>query len=366
MINPKTGLEVVFMIKTEDIDKNLKVSHALEKSVKEQFDFYDIEEAPFKIYGVYRDGENFIRIPRSVAETTNAGVKGLNNHTAGGRIRFVTDSPRVALITEMANGGAMSHFAYTGTSGFDLYASYQGFMRYFGTFVSPLGYDGGYESVVNLLTKEERTVNINMPLYNMVKKVYIGIEKGCTVKAAEDLIAPPVVYYGSSITQGGCASRPGNCYQAMIHKELKTDYINLGFSGSARGEDSIMDYIASLDMSLFVYDYDHNAPTPAHLEATHYKGYKKVREAHPDMPVIMMTRPKFHITPEEEERKAIVKATYEKAIAEGDKKVYFVDGAELLDKDMIEFSLVDNCHPNDIGFFGMAKRLLPLIKQFVK
>ncbi|MEE0928994.1 MAG: SGNH/GDSL hydrolase family protein [Acutalibacteraceae bacterium] len=354
------------MVKTADIDKNLKVSHALDPQVKACFDFYDIEEAPFDIRGVYRDGDNFIRLPREVADVTNEGVKGLNNHSAGGRIRFVTDSKRIALIAEMANGGGMPHIAYAGVSGFDLYGSFEGYMRYFGTFVPPLGYDGGYESVVNLPSAQERTININMPLYNCTKKVYIGIEKGSTLKAAEPLNTPPVVYYGSSITQGGCASRPGNCYQAIVHKDLKTDYINLGFSGSARAEDVMMDYIAGLDMSVFVYDYDHNAPNTEHLERTHYNGYKRVRDAHPDLPIILMSRPKYHLSEEEVVRREIINRTYQRAIAEGDKNIHFIRGDQLIPKEVAEAALVDNCHPTDIGFFYMAKALLPVIKEYIK
>ena len=353
------------MAKISELDKNLNVSHALDPAVKECFDFYDVEEAPFALYGVFREGENFVRLPRSVAEATSEGVEALNNHTAGGRIRFVTDSPRIALLAKVQNGGGMPHFAYAGVSGFDLYADFEGYKRYFGTFMPPLGFDGGYESVVNLPSSESREVNINMPLYNKVYKVYVGIEKGYSLSAAEPLLNPPVVYYGSSITQGGCACRPGNCYQAIIHKDLKTNYINLGFSGNAKGEDAIMEYIASLDMSVFVYDYDHNAPSVEHLHNTHFKGYKKVREAHPEMPIIMMTRPKYHIDSNELKRNAEVRASYEKGIAEGDKNLYFIDGRELLDPEMIEWSLVDNCHPTDVGFFGMAKRIAVLLKKFV-
>lgn len=353
------------MAKISDLDKNLKVSHALAEEIKAQFDFYDIEEAPFKIYGVFREGDNFVRLPRKIAEATSEGVTVLNNHTAGGRIRFVTDSPAVALIAELQNGGDMPHFAYAGVSGFDLYASFEDKMRYFGTFVPPLGFNGGYEGVVNLPSAELRTININMPLYNKVYKVYIGIKKGYSLAAAEELKAPPVVYYGSSITQGGCASKPGDCYQAIIHRNLKTDYINLGFSGNAKGEDVMMDYIAGLDMGVFVYDYDHNAPSVEHLKNTHYKGYKKVRDAHPDMPIIMMTRPKFYISEDELNRNATIKATYEKALAEGDSNVYFIDGRELVPEEVYHHALVDNCHPTDLGFFYMAKRLLPLLKEFI-
>lgn len=354
------------MANIAELDKNLKVSHTLENAVKECFDFFDPEQAPFKIYGVFRDGDSFARIPEKLAKEVSEGVYALNRCTAGGRIRFVTDSPRIALIVKAPANGGMAHIAYTGVCGFDLYGSYEEDMRYFGTFISPLGFQGGYEGVVNLPSKEKRTISINMPLYNGVEKVYVGIEKGCVLEAAEELIQPPVVYYGSSITQGGCASKPGDCYQAILHRNLKTDYINLGFSGNAKAEDNMMDYIASLDMSVFVYDYDHNAPTYEHLEATHYKGYKKVRDAHPDIPIIFMSRPKYYKAETEHQRNDLIKQNYAKAVSEGDNNVFFIDGRELIPEEVYHYALVDNCHPTDLGFFYMAKRIEPVLKLFIK
>ena len=127
-----------------------------------------------------------------------------------------------------------------------------------------------------------RTVTVNMPLYNGVQKLYIGVEKGASLQAAAPYTAPPVVYYGSSITQGGCASRPGSCYENIIHTKWDVDHINLGFSGNARAEDTMMEYIASLSMSVFVYDYDYNAFDSEYYAKTHYKGYLTVREKHPE------------------------------------------------------------------------------------
>lgn len=114
-------------------------------------------------------------------------------------------------------------------------------------------------------------------------------------QAPKYAVKKPVVYYGSSITQGACASRPGNCYESILSRRLDCDYINLGFSGSAKGEDAIVDYIIGLDMSVFVMDYDYNAPTPEHLEKTHSKMFKAIRAEHPTLPIIIMPRPKFYL-----------------------------------------------------------------------
>ena len=99
------------------IDKNFAVETKIER---EGLVFLDAESAPFKIYGVYRDGDKFRRLPESVAEATSAGVLALHANTAGGRVRFVTDSPFIAISAYMGNVGKMPHFPFTGSIGFDL------------------------------------------------------------------------------------------------------------------------------------------------------------------------------------------------------------------------------------------------------
>ena len=141
------------------------------------------------------------------------------------------------------------------------------------------------------------------------------------------------------------------------------NYLNLGFSEGALGEDEIAEYIAKLPMSLFVYDYDYNAPSVEHLRATHEKMFLTIRRAQPNLPIIMMPRPKYdRFTPAERERAAIIKATYENAIARGDKNVYFLTSTELMAEARYD-GLSDTCHPNPIGFRSMAKAVGDLIEK---
>ena len=354
------------MIDISKLDQNLAVSSVLNPEVKAQLDFYDIDNAPFAIYGVFREGDHYVRLPDAVAQTVSPNVTNLNKYTTGGRIRFVTDSKRIAIHAVCFERLPMAHMPFTGTTGFDLYADVDGNRQCFGTFKPAVDCNGQFESMVELPLEGMHTITINMPLYNGVYQVYIGIEKGAALEAAQPLIQPPVVYYGSSITHGGCASRPGCTYQAMLHRHFQTDYINLGFSGSAKAETEIMEYIAGLDMSVFVYDYDHNAPDRDHLRATHERGFKIIREKHPDIPVIFMTRPKYYLTEIMLERNQIIRQTYENAKAAGDQNVYFIDGRELLLPEAREYSLVDNTHPTDLGFFGMYSRILPLMRTLIK
>lgn len=354
------------MIDISALDKNLAVEASLAPGVKAQFDFYDIDQAPFTIYGVFREGDHYVRFPDAIAKTVSENVAHLNQYTTGGRIRFVTDSKQIAIHAECFDRLPSPHMPFTATTGFDVYADVNNNWQYFGTYKPPVECKGVYEGVVALPLEGKHTVQLNMPLYNGVYKVYIGLEKGASLESAAPLLQPPVVYYGSSITHGACASRPGCSYEAMLHRHFQSDYINLGFSGNAKAEVEMMEYIASLDMSMFVYDYDHNAPNIEHLIATHERGYKIVREKHPELPILLMSRPKYYLNDVLLERNRIIRQTYENALAAGDKNIYFIDGRELLLPEAREYSLVDNTHPSDMGFFGMYSRMLPLMQKLVK
>ena len=151
----------------------------------------------------------------------------------------------------------------------------------------------------------------------------------------------------------------------MLARRYNADHINLGFSGSARGEDAMADYISGLDMSVFIYDYDHNAPNLEHYEATHERFFKKIRESHPSVPIVMATRPKAELSEEEISRVEIAKRTYENAKAGGDENVYFIDGRDLTDLVGCD-GLVDGTHPNDMGFYNMTVGFAKVLDNILK
>ncbi len=349
-------------MRIEEIDKNF----ALPSFDGLDVEWYDIRKAPFKIYGLMDDGTQFFRMPLDIAEKVNSGVNTLNKYTSGGRVRFATDSPFVALLVEQPKFGVMTHMTVLGSAGFDLYCDEGKNKGFVGSF-KPDYYNQKTSCVISTAGREwvagVNFFTLNFPLYSAINNVYIGVKKGSVVsegKAYEDQL--PIVYYGSSITQGGCASRPGTCYQNLICTQNNIDYINLGFSGSARGEDIMAEYIATLPMSVFVYDYDHNAPNANHLKATHERFLRIIREKNPHIPVIMLSKPTLNINDGQDfQRREIILETYNKLKSEGDNNVYFIDGFEMLKGEFSNECLVDYCHPTDFGFVRMASAILKIL-----
>ncbi len=344
------------------IDKNFEIKTAIdEPDVK----WHSVMEEPFDIYGLYKTKEDglFRRMPSDVAKNVNSGVFGLHGNTAGGRIRFKTDSKYLMLKVEYDNLHLSSHMPEAGVAGFDIHRYEDGRFIFHGLMMPNMDDNKGYVRKLNAMGRMTDYI-FTMPLYNDVKNVYIGISKDAKLEhGGEYKIKKPIVYYGSSITQGGCASRPSNSYQGYISERFNADYINLGFSGSAKGEQSIFDYMAGLKMSAFIYDYDWNS-SYEEVKERYIEGYKTIRAAHPDIPIIMVGYPAFNPDDTGGGRAQVKRDTYEYALSQGDKNVALVETPELCSGDFMFHCTVDGTHPNDLGFYRIAQKIGDALAKF--
>lgn len=356
------------MSKLSEIDKNFAVETKIQR---EGIKFYSCAEQPFKLYGLLKpcaEHDFYSRMKRETAERISEGVDILSTNTAGGRVRFKTNSAYIAIHAVMHNVQMGEHFPLTGTAGFDMYEKRDGRETYIKTFVPPLNVreTGGYEGIAELSDRREREITINFPLYSGVKALYVGIEDTAVLEPAEEYALPlPIVYYGSSITQGGCASRPGNSYQAMLSRRFDCDYLNLGFSGSARAEKLMAEYIAELDMSVFVYDYDHNASDIAYLIETHERMFKIIREKNPNLPIIIVSRPDVSGAEDTDKRFSVIEKTYINAKHGGDEQAYLIDGRSIMRGIADDSGTVDGVHPNDLGFYCMARSIGDVLERIL-
>ena len=295
---------------------------------------------------------------------------GLMRHTAGACVRFRTSSPWIAVRATLAYGYDMNHMPRAGSMGLDLYRGAGAASRHVGT-AQPNPGDRILERMLHQRAPGDKTVEAwqaNFPLYGGLEALEIGLAPGFAPKPPPRHRLRPILFYGSSITQGGCASRPGNAYTTMVCRALDAEQINLGFSGSARGEPPMAELIASLDgLAAFVLDYDANAPTPEHLAATHEPFFRTVRAAHPDLPILVLSAP--FIWPDSPDamrrRRDIVRATVRHARARGDRRVAFLDGAKLFGRTGRDDCTVDRVHPNDLGFRRMADAVIPALQDLL-
>ncbi len=348
----------------ESIDQNFRIETKLGES---DLVWRDARLEPFQGYGLYRFREEsgFRRMPAAIAAQISDSVGWLNSHTAGGRIRFISDSRYVAIHANMPGVTRFPHMTLAGSSGFDLYVEEDGTSRYCGTYMPPVDMKDGYESILYFPDRRRRSFLIHFPLYNSVDFLAVGLQEGAFLGESEPYrISQPVLFYGSSITQGGCASRPGNCYPAILSRLLNCDHWNLGFSGSALGEKGMAEYVAGLDLSAFVCDYDHNAPDRRHLAETLPAFFRIFRQSQPDTPVLLISKPDFDADPAANGlRREVVRSVWEQARKKGDRHVYFVDGETLFQVRFRDCCTVDTVHPNDLGFVRMADTIVPVLCQ---
>lgn len=356
-------------MKVYELDKKLNIT--TEYNDKDIV-WLDAKDIPFKISGIFYDEEQkqYIRMPQHVANSVKSEVRYLNRQTAGGRVRFKTNSKFIAIHAVIADGET---YVNQNHSCFDLQRKNPDFdylteYTFCNSFIPPRYLNKSFTSSFMCPEGYLEDYAIHFPTQNNVYELYIALDRDA------DIFEPtpykhelPIVYYGSSITQGAGSSRPANTYQAIISKHLDTDYINLGFAGNAKGEQEIARYIASLKMSIFVCDYDHNAPDAEHLYNTHLPFYRTIRNAQPDLPIIFITAPNTMpwYTWYRSRRDAIYN-TYKIAMSEGDKNIYFIDGDTLfgeIDKDLCT---VDTCHPTDLGIYRMSQKIENVIASILK
>lgn len=328
---------------------------------------YNAKEAPIKVFGLpmlIETGE-WRRLPDELMEKVPT-IRQFGSLTTGARIGFRTDAEeftlRCKVKMQLENEGSSWLFS----TGFNVYAGERSNSRYLGHLCIMDG-EKDWTVIEKTFNKGEGMEDVIIFLASQVHVESCEIimdEKYKAVPPTPYRYEKPVIYYGSSITAGGAASRAGNSYVSLLSRWLDTDYINFGFPGNARGELAVAEYIKDMDMSVFVYDYDHNAPTAEDLRKTHKPFFDVIRKSNPDLPIILMSRPCGDFDPDDrDKRRQIVLDTYNSAIASGDSNVWFADGKEMFDINERHACSADLIHPTDFGFMCMARYILPILQK---
>lgn len=333
------------------------------------------KEQPFHVAGFawFEQERSYRRLPRFPKHTLPAAVDYLANCTAGGQIRFHTNSSRLSVKVRLSGAADMNHMPATGQCGFDCYIGAIGEQMYCNT----TKYDHSQKSYEFVMFENMKRglqpVTLYFPLYMGVEEVLIGLDPGA------ELAPPPpyasdkrVVIYGTSITQGGCASRPGMAYTNILSRKLPVEFINLGFSGSGKGEAEVAHTIAEIpNPSLFVFDYEANCVSPELFQSTLPEFIRIVRNNHPEVPIVVLSQIRFGgeafdsgLRELRLKRKEIQSETVKAFRQQGDTNIFFHDGEPMLGDSYNECT-VDGVHPTDLGFYRMAEHLEPVLRSYL-
>ena len=305
------------------------------------------------------------RLPFSYKEKVRKPVWDLSKASAGISIRFLSNSTVLKVKWELLNDFKMNHMAETGIKGIDLYCRIGGHWQYINT-----GRPSGKKNEALLLENmsvEVREYKVYLPLYDGVTKLEIGIDSLGKIERPGRSDQRPIVFYGTSITQGGCASRPGMVYTSIISRKLDVECINFGFSGNGRMEKPIAELMAGIDASLYVIDCISNV-TAQQTRENAIPLVEIIRSKHPATPIVFVEGMLYDKTAlddsakkEMNDKNRVLMGEYEKMIANGFSNIFYIDNTGALGND--HEGTVDGAHFTDLGFMRFAEYLLSRFEQ---
>ncbi len=337
----------------EKLDPNMRGAQG-----GEAIEWVDLRELTIEGRG-WSDTESFYdRLPARAKGVVREPVWQLAECSAGIAGRFVTDAPAIWARWKLRREAlSMNHMPSTGVSGIDLYAR-QGRRWHWMGVGREVAFPQSVSKLAEKLLAGEKQCMIYLPLYNGVERVEIGVPEGCWIKPDPRACGEcrPICFYGSSIVQGGCASRPGMAYPAIIGRRLDRATINLGFSGNARMEKEVAELLAELDPSVYVIDALPNMagdPIEARVEYL----VKALRARHPKTPLVFVENivysgAVFNADQERAYRRKNEAQNRALDALSGVDGIHRIACDDLLGRD--GEGTVDGTHPTDLGFERMA------------
>lgn len=314
----------------------------------------------------YTDTEGFWeRLPERAKGKVPPAVWGLSKHTAGLCVRFVTDATTIAASWDGAVKLRMNHMALTGSAGLDLYYREGRSWKYAAT-GRPRD-----EATTQVLVGEwpgrplppgEREYLLYLPLYHPITDLKIAVPPEARLTPAAPrprARTAPIVFYGTSITQGGCASRAGMCHTAILGRWFDRPVINLGFSGSGKGEPEMAELVAEIPAAVFVLEPLPNMNVQQVRERLPV-WIETLRRAHRRTPIVLVMNP---LKAEGDEQNRALAEVYQNARRKGVKQLYLLPARPQLAGR--ENGTVDGVHPTDLGFLRMADAYAPLLRQIL-
>ena len=314
----------------------------------------------------------FDRLPAKAEGSVRPAVWSLSQHSAGICVRFQSDATEIHARWKLRSAKLeMPHMPSTGVSGLDLYArDTKGKWRWVAN-GRPSKQDN-QSKLVSGLSAQMREYMLYFPLYNGVTSVEVGVPAAAKLEPGKPRAAgasKPIVFYGTSITQGGCASRPGMVHTAILGRWLDCSVINLGFSGNGRMESEIGQLMAEIDASVYVIDCLPNISAAQVTERT-FGLVKELRKARPSVPIVLVEDRNYtdsvFVTSKarrnQSSQKAL-KAEFEKLKSAGIDNLHYVRGEDLLGDD--GEGTVDSSHPTDLGFMRQAEAFHKVLKPLV-
>ncbi|HEY6739558.1 MAG TPA: SGNH/GDSL hydrolase family protein [Actinopolymorphaceae bacterium] len=334
----------------------------------DDIDWYDVREWGVEGRGFDDTEAYFDRLPARAKDVVRPEVWSLARNSAGMSVRFEADTTAVHVrYTLTTSGLAMPHMPATGDSGLDLYGR-QGSRWHWIATLQPTQ-QVITDDLHSQIAPGRRAYQINLPLYNGVESLEIGVPAAAAFEPIAPRTRKPILFYGTSITQGACASRPGMAFVSILGRRLDRPMLNFGFSGNGRTELEVARFLAELDPAIFVVDTIANTPADG-IEERMVPMVSILAENHPDTPVLIVDerrRAELPLVPHlveyhEQKTKALRKAF--ETLKDAGVDVHFRRSDDLIGRD--GEGTVDGSHPNDLGMMRYADALEPDLRRLLR
>jgi hypothetical protein len=336
--------------------------------------WYDIAQLNLEGRGWTQTERFYDRLPGKAKGVVRDPVWNLSHDSAGMCVRFITDATSIQARWSLRSENlAMPHMPATGVSGLDLFVKTENGRWRWLAVGQPKKYPANSAELVKEIPAGKREYVLYLPLYNGVQSVELGLPKDSTLAKAGPWSSgtrKPIVFYGTSITQGGCASRPGMVHTAILGRQLNCPVINLGFSGNGKMESEMADLLAELDPAVYSLDCLPNM-TAAEVTERVEPFVRTLRKAHPKTPILLVEdrsyTDSFLVSSKRQrnlENRAALRAAYDRLLAAGTQDLHYLSGEELLGDD--GEGTVDSSHPTDLGFMRQADAFRAVLEKIVR
>ncbi len=312
----------------------------------------------------------YTRLPESSNIDSRKGLRTVVENSAGIGVRFATDSKAIGVRYKLRNNFHMNHMADTGTKGTDLYICHDdGSWHFVATSIPGKTAENNKKYVDNMDGKIHE-YTIYLPLYDGILNLEIGVEPGATITRPQ--VNSPrsdkkIVFYGTSITQGGCASRTGMVATSILQRQLDVEVVNLGFSGQGRLDLFMARHMATIKGAVaYVIDAVSNCKTEQ-VDSLCVPFVDILLKGNPDAKVFLVEGHVYASEPYDTKQQLKMPETNEmlhhkflELKAKYPDNVYYIDRKNLVGPD--GEGTVDGAHFTDYGFMLYAARVKPYLE----
>ena len=327
----------------------------------------------------------YSRLPSKAHGVVTDSVWSLSLNSAGIFVSFESDASEIWVNCSLSSSTVpMPHFAVSGISGVDLWAFDNSINKY--RFVAPNQFPFGVTNIVQQLTRPG--INISNPgtkiqyilflaTYNSVTELQIGVNTNAFIGASEPFqpIQKPIIWFGTSILQGGVSVKVGNIETARVSVGLNREIFNFGFSGNCHFDLSVGSFLIEIQnpAAIIIDCMWNNHGAMINSSAYDLVKYLRSNGVTSTTPIVLAEGLPFGrnwAVPDENSAQTTdnmyLNTAYKALVAEGDKSLYYITTDKLFGPlSTLDSGTAAGLHATDQGMHDMGEYFLSFLPSIL-